>query len=566
MKMTGNSYHVYRSFSVAVLLGLLLIGFMGSCGRRPDPVLAEADSKMEEHPDSALMLLDGYDLTAAGSALDSAYYALLLTHARYKNFIDETNDSLISRAVSYFLDHGDDEKASRALFLQGIIQMNANRLGEAAVSFRKGLDIAHEGKYYMWEGQCARGLHMLYERLHNASAQVKYADIAHDAFLKSGDKGWQDCSEFEMAVALNNNCKYKEALSILARLDKNNRVKHDTTMLSQVAQLRGLSLFGLGRYEESIKNYIQAYNWNPDILTENDRNIIDICLKEVSDCQSHSYSDQLNGLIDIRKDSLNVFTVLAGQEKYKEAYRSLERYKNLQDSVLSVIFKNNVSESVSQYEAMKHELARQKLRNERMSYWLIILVIIIICIIGYWRFREQMHLEESKRLKIEAAMESLRLDLKSQLESSKRGVDIRGKADDIVIKDFVKIIKQRYADTNRLCDDYYQGRFCKSNKDGVYTEINSIVRSFIDPFSVDKIVEYVDEQSDGLYSAFKKDFFDLSNENHRLFLYLMLGFSSRTISVILGQSISVVYNKKSRLKSKIEKSQAFGKDEYLRFF
>ena len=565
MKMTGNSYHIYRSFPVAVLLGLLLLGFIGSCGRRPDPVLAEADSKMEEHPDSALMLLDGYDLTAGSSALDSAYYALLLTHARYKNFIDETNDSLISRAVGYFLDHGDDEKASRALFLQGIIQMNANRLGEAAVSFRKGLDIAHEGKYYMWEGQCARGLCMLYGELYSGSHQIEYAKHSYDSFLKTADKEWINYSKLNLARAFNNSCRYDESLSLIEELSNDAMVLNDSLMQLDLYHLRGLVSFNLGRYKEAVDYYKKAYELDSLILFPSDLQNIKISIHELPRDSLTPEISYFENNSQLKDESADAFLVLAEQGNYKDAYECLERYKNAQDSALYKVFSNNVSESIRQYEVMKETINKASIKNERMLYALVVLVIVIGGITIVWYLRERMLVEEALRLKLETDLESLRSDFLIQLESARTLCERLPKNKE-AIDGFKKIIRRHYADANRLCDDYYQGRYNRDDKAEMNAEIEKIVKSFTEKPGLDEIVKFVDEKSEGLYSSFKETFFSLTDEEYRLFLYLMLGFNSHSISVFLNQKVSAVYNKKSRLKAKIMQGNALDSECYLRFF
>lgn len=109
------SIKTYSFFSVAAMVMFFLFPILSCCRPSYDPRLAEVDAMMEEHPDSALILLNDYRLTSASTPADSAYYGLLLTHARYKNFIDETDDSLISRSVYQFLRDDDKERASRAL-------------------------------------------------------------------------------------------------------------------------------------------------------------------------------------------------------------------------------------------------------------------------------------------------------------------------------------------------------------------------------------------------------------------------------------------------------------------
>ena len=143
--------NVCRLCSPAITVGLIFMSLLCGCRPKVDPVLISVDLKVETHPDTAMMLLDGYSLTHASSGADSAWYGLLLTHLKYKDLIDETDDSLISHAADWFLCHGDDKNASRALFLKGMIQLNGNRLGEAAVSFRKGLNI---GRLSLFSDTC----------------------------------------------------------------------------------------------------------------------------------------------------------------------------------------------------------------------------------------------------------------------------------------------------------------------------------------------------------------------------------------------------------------------------
>ena len=57
---------------------------------------------MENHPDSAYSLLQTIDSEALRTRGGRARYALLYTQAQDKNYIDETNDSLISEAVDYY--------------------------------------------------------------------------------------------------------------------------------------------------------------------------------------------------------------------------------------------------------------------------------------------------------------------------------------------------------------------------------------------------------------------------------------------------------------------------------
>ena len=553
----------HRVCGPAILVGLLIVSLLSGCRHSSDPSLAAADSLMEEHPDSALMMLNEYPSGTPTSKADSAYYALLLTHARYKNFIDETDDSLISSATDYFLDHDDKGKASRALFLQGMIRMNSNRLGEAAVSFRKGLDIAREGKQYMWEGQCARGLFAIYGQLYDGSAQLQYAKQALVAFENTNDKGWTEYAKLNLARAYNNNGSYQEADSIANVIITDNV---GSEVLSEVYILKAVSSYGIGKFEEALRYYFKAYEIVPTILSTNDRQNISVALAEISSVPDNKKLDfPLDVLSAMSHSSLEDFSVLASEERYQEAYASLEQYKNMQDSVLSVIIKNDVAESVNQYEELTKALNDEKEKNRKSSYWIIILLILIVASIIVWRYRERIHKEKLLRVKSETDLESLRADFKIQLEKVK---DLAEKSVECpassVSDDFMRIIRQQYAQTNKLFDDYYQGRISKSERERADEEIQQIVKDFTKSEGVEKIGRYIDEQSRGMYSSFQKDFFYLTEEDKLLFLYLTLGFSPRSIAVIIGYETKTVYNRKTRLKAKIENSDVSGKEKYLK--
>ncbi|MDE6548216.1 MAG: tetratricopeptide repeat protein [Muribaculaceae bacterium] len=550
-----------------IMTSMLIFSFLCSCRRSVDPRLVDADSIIEECPDSAMIILDEYEITDNSSEYDRALYGLLLTHARYKNFIDEADDSIISAAADYFLEQGDKEEAARALFLKGMIEMNADKLGEASVAFSHGLDIAREGKLYMWEGQCARGLFMVYTFLCDGSAQIQYAKMAYEAFMMTGNVDWINYSKLELARAYNNSLNYDKTIEITAELLKLALEKKDTLILSESLQLRGVAFLALGKFDMSIESYSMACELNPVILTDKDKRNINIAIHEkygddIPECLS--WIIEKAKVLDTSKDSFGLF---ADQDKYKEAYESLVKYKNSQDSVLSHICRNNVAESISNYEKMRKALAEEKKNNYKLLYCILILVFIVVSCVGFWISREKILSEKSMRLKAEADLESLRSDLLTQLEKTEKSKkDDSNSTGRSIDKDFVKIIRSKYSEANSLCDNYYQGKYNKKDKEKITSEINNIVNGLKEKSSVDRIEEYVNETSDGLYASFKSDFFDITEDNRRLFLYLMLGFSSRTISVIFNLDISAVYNKKSRLKARITKSQASKKEEYLKFF
>ena len=94
-----------RTLYLFLLAMLLLTG----CND-PKPVtdiLTRAEALMNEYPDSAWAVLNTLSPDEMGQNRTRALYALLYTQAQDKTYRDETNDSLISIAVDYYLNTDD---------------------------------------------------------------------------------------------------------------------------------------------------------------------------------------------------------------------------------------------------------------------------------------------------------------------------------------------------------------------------------------------------------------------------------------------------------------------------
>ena len=104
----------------------------------------------------------------------------------------------------------------------------------------------------------------------------------------------------------------------------------------------------------------------------------------------------------------------------------------------------------------------------------------------------------------------------------------------------------------------------KLEKKRIVAEVENIIQNFTnDSEYLDELARNVDKFSGGMWSSFREDFPKLKEADYRLFLYLVMGFSARSISLFLDEKIEVVYNRKSRLKARIQSSNASRKDEYL---
>lgn len=121
IKYFCSRYHLLVFLCLFVGMGGILSSIsLSSCSSSAkNPLLLCADSLMEAYPDSALFILESISSPQKLPRADRALYALLLTQAKYKNYIPLENDSLIKTAVEYYGDRKKSLYAAKAHYYWG---------------------------------------------------------------------------------------------------------------------------------------------------------------------------------------------------------------------------------------------------------------------------------------------------------------------------------------------------------------------------------------------------------------------------------------------------------------
>lgn len=131
-------FHLFMLLLLSVVCG----GISSCSDRRAQEVLNNAESLMEAHPDSALCLLNGVDKSLLKTKAQKAEYALLMSMALDKNYIDTTSFDVLQPAIDYYLESGNANEKLRTYYYQGRIFQNRFDLDNAINAFFKGVDIS----------------------------------------------------------------------------------------------------------------------------------------------------------------------------------------------------------------------------------------------------------------------------------------------------------------------------------------------------------------------------------------------------------------------------------------
>ena len=128
------------------ILFLLLFVFVmfQSCGRGRGeyPLLSRADSLMFVRPDSSLTILEG--MAVPEDEEGRAYYALLLTQARYRNYEPIEDDSLLRIALNYYGTSDDLQKRAWTLLYAGCLYADWGEKQKALAYFHESLRVAEK--------------------------------------------------------------------------------------------------------------------------------------------------------------------------------------------------------------------------------------------------------------------------------------------------------------------------------------------------------------------------------------------------------------------------------------
>lgn len=132
-----------------IALIILLIAFLPvACNERQsnNRQLILADSLMQSRPDSALCILQDISMEKLTTQADCAYYVLLLTQARDKNYVVQTDDSLIRYAVAYYDKTNDVRMQAKAHYYWGCVYRDMNRQAEAFREFLIAAPLTEKAK------------------------------------------------------------------------------------------------------------------------------------------------------------------------------------------------------------------------------------------------------------------------------------------------------------------------------------------------------------------------------------------------------------------------------------
>ena len=190
-----------------LIIIISLILFCTSCSKSDKTivsVLNTAESCMEQHPDSSLIILNSINLNEISTKANKARYALLKSIALDKNYIDVTDDSLTSIAVAYYGKHGDADERLKAYLYNGRVYENAKDYERAMSNYLYAEKSVESCKNNNIIGRLYSSKSVLYNTIFDPQPAIEQARLASSYFMKEGDTARFVNQLSNMAVIMNN--------------------------------------------------------------------------------------------------------------------------------------------------------------------------------------------------------------------------------------------------------------------------------------------------------------------------------------------------------------------------
>lgn len=551
------------------IIGILLLMLMlSSCNRNSDMkrMLSSAESLMNEHPDSALTLLESIERKSLSKEEDKACYALLLTQARNKCYICETDDSLINVAVRYYKKHPSKGFFLKSCFYKAEILFNKQEYNLAVIMAMKAYELAKETDDFYWIAKSDELLSNIFSKTYNNQEALKYSAEAALYYKKAGKMRNHRYALCDLAVT------YANIDSLHASL----------TLLDSIKSMASIPPMDSALVTYCIRTYIPVCLYNKDFHKAKSY------IKELSsfknyyepDANEYTYmaevaialgeQDSLTNIINSAQslaktlpEKATVNSMMANyfisKNQFKEAQICTDSALVYQNKVVSETLKQSVVTAQRDfYNAQSESIKKQ---SESMKRVIIIGVIAVVCISSLCAY--------FYRLKIRIKNGEIEKRMNEILVLSER---IQNKNDDInqltsqlttqqdkseLLKNLVEnLFKDKWKTINLLCDEFFEKGNSEKAKATIINEVEKEIKRICNPKNLKAIETAVNDCMDGIVSKLRVQCPFLKPEDILFITLLYAGFAPRAVCIFTGIKLKYFYNKRSRLSERIMKSNA----------
>ena len=503
---------------------------------------------MTEHPDSALTILENIPPKELTDRHSRALYALLLTQARSKSYITETDDSLISTAVSYFEKSGDDRRLMLALHYLGELNFNNKDYARSLTALFKAYDLAVQLDDKFWIAMSARMIADIYHENYHTAEEIEFAEIELENFRLSHRQPHINHAILDLAQTYVDAKKYSDAIRLASILTDSASKYNDSYLQAKALRIIGITHIHNNDYKSAIPFFKAILNSDEYISSDS----AFLGYAYLKSGQPDSARQMLSTHISDNgcSNSWLYYNICISLDSTQEALSILQEIAIRTDTTLQNVMSQNLLGSTKEYYDTQQKVNQANLRFSRLTIAFILtlsLIALSICIFIFYRYRKRQRKLIDDNIAIAQNLREI-----IALNDSKSQETIH------------TLLADRFEILDNLCTILYESPSSVARK-RISDEINSIISQFSkNAEKLNDLESYVNLHHNNIMCRIKEDIPNIKDADFRLIIYSTLGFSNTAIALFLEEEkITAIYDRRKRLKAKFKNLSSPYKTEYI---
>ena len=521
--------HIYRLVA-AVLAAITIVSCNGARKSETFRVLEDVDSYIEARPDSALAVLEGIDKADLTTKELEAKYALLMSMALDKNYIDLQSDSVIAPAVRYYERYGSADEKLKMYYYSGRIKQNAGDNEGAMEMFVKGEEYAERCADKVAAARLYRAKMVINQDIFNYAQAILDANNAAKYYLAGGDNRRYCNTILSLSILYDNSAQFSDEYAKCLAILKEN---WDVLTQKQKGQYYGIYLMDSNLAKDDRQSTLDAY------LNEiQDSTLIrwySVALSHLELDRPQMGLDALkNALVynnyenDFEKDASYYYILALAEDKLGNSKEALAAYKNyikITDEVDMQIFASD-TKFIEERHQKEIQLLESERNTERITLISIIAILCAFIIIYFIRRQLRIRTAEKKQLEIEKKRyEQLYADAIAERDALTKMIE------DSSVKDETKaVIRERLEVLNKVIISHITDTSSANKK--AFQELEALISdrdSFIESTRLT-----IEGNNPGFITALREA--GLTDEEINICCLYVIGLKGKDIKTYTNQS------------------------------
>lgn len=581
-----------NSIKFCLTLTLICLFCLCTCNKRqltPDELLVfRAEQIVDQHPDSALLLIRSVENPGELGKEHYANYLLLLTQTHDKNGINLTNDTLIHIAVEYFSARKDIKRMARAYYFQGrvnLAQKNDN-VGQkndqdVLINMLKAKEYARQSGEANLLGVIHYNIGCTYQGNGNFEHAYENFKLAHAHFVKAGNTGNAIRMLDYFGNMENQAGKTDTALyyyhQVLDYAEENQYTALSARMLHKIGDLyrekeeyiKAKDCVIKSIAKDSAMTYIvnNYTNMAACYLIEKKADSALIYVEKLPDTR-YWISEETQMMYHHYRSEIH-----KEKQDYKSATKELEQIPKLITSRFRSSIKNSLPEMQEQFEKLTIENEYNQILVHRLRLIIAIILILLIGVIIGWFLMYRIKRKENELLEAKQALnifqemlnqrDSLLKKTKQSITESEAQLHTYNQLlaeQTEQLQNYNQILSERDVKSEQL-------REVLMDKLGIARKVAQInvvatenTKEFMEQFQKifgenlldwESIYPIINNLYDGFVDKIKEMYPKLLVKDIQLCCFIRAGFKTEEIAVLLNYTQSTVRVKKTRLSRKM---------------